>query len=241
VNVLILYGSKISLANNTDYPVCLTEVGERPLLERVITTCSSLEPKQLILSFSSDDIHKFHVDNAARLLAPDAKIVGVEGQTQGAACTALLASPHIDNDQELLILNGDELLDIDFQSVLSDFRSRKLDAGIVAFDSIHPRYSYVVLDDNGFVTEAAEKNPISRNATAGFYWYAHGSDFVSAAKSMIAKDARTNDAFYICPSFNELVLKGAKVGVHRIEASQYHPLKDSRLIEHYDSYLRDQS
>lgn len=241
MKVLILYGGKISLPNLMDYPVCLTEIGGTPLIERLITTCHSLEPKELILSFRGDDIRRFHVDNVARLVAPDAHIISVERDTQGAACTALLAAHHIDSADELLILNGDELLDVDFSAILKDFRTRGLDAGTLVFDAIHPRYSYVVLDENNMVIEAAEKNPISRNATAGFYWFARGSDFVTAAKSMIAKDARVNDLFYICPSLNELVLKGADIGVHRIDASLYHPLKTERNIDAYDKYLRDHS
>lgn len=239
MKVLILYAGKVSMPNMLDYPVCLTEVGDTPLIERVVSTCNSLDPKELILSFRGDDIRRFHVDNVAHLISPDAHIIRVERDTQGAACTALLAAHHIDSDDELLILNGDELLDVDFAQVLNNFRDRKLDAGALIFDSIHPRYSYVLLDDSEHVVQAAEKNPISRNATAGFYWFSRGSDFVAAAKSMITKDARTNGLFYICPSLNELVLKGARIGVYRIDASLYHPLKSERSIEAYDKYLRD--
>jgi hypothetical protein len=99
--------------------------------------------------------------------------------------------------------------------------------GVPAFNSIHPRYSYVRLED-GLVVEAAEKTPISRNATAGFYWYARAQDFVDGAKDLIRKDAHVNGAFYVCPVFNELILGQKRVGVRALELAQYHPVKNER-------------
>lgn len=238
MNVLVLYGGKAVGSGAGEYPLCLTEIGESPVIERVLGSCQTLDPKELIVSFRGEDIDRYHVDNVARLLAPDVKVVRVNKDTQGAACTALLASPYIDNSRELLVLNGDELLDVDFSAVIRRFRDEELSAGTVVFDSIHPRYSYVVVDENERVVEAAEKNPISRNATAGFYWYAQGSDFVAAAKSMVRKDARVSDKFFICPVFNELILRGRQIGVHRVDRGRYHPLKTERHVDLYETQLR---
>jgi len=122
------------------------------------------------------------------------------------------------------------LIDVDYRAVLADFRERHLDAGTITFSSIHPRYSYVRLSAEELVVEAAEKRPISGHATAGFYWFARGNDFVRAAEEMIYKDASVNGAFYICPVLNELVLEQARIGVYPIQADQYHPLKTARQI-----------
>jgi len=137
----------------------------------------------------------------------------------------------------LLIVNGNELLRADFKSIVDDFRGRKLDAGVVVFPSIHPRYSYVRLDENELVVEATEKNPISNHATVGFYWFASGKSFVRAAQNLIRKDARVNGNFYICPTFNELVLEHLRIGVHRIESRAYNPLKSGRQIEQFEAVL----
>ena len=121
--------------------------------------------------------------------------------------------------------------------MLRDFAERKLDAGTIVFHSIHPRYSYVALDENNFVIEAAEKKPISQHATTGFYWFARGSDFVSACKSMIEKDSHLNNNFYICPVLNELILIQQKIGVYPIKNHHYHPLKSVRQMQHFESVL----
>src|SRR5690606_6535855 len=119
---------------------------------------------QTIFVVRKEDDLRFHMREVLYLLDPDAVMIRADGPTAGAACTALLAIEHIDNDEELLIANADQILDFDIESVISRFRERGLDAGTVVFDSVHPRWSFVLTDADGMVIEASEKRPISRNA-----------------------------------------------------------------------------
>jgi dTDP-glucose pyrophosphorylase len=73
------------------------------------------------------------------------------------------------------------------------------------------------LDNDGWVDQVAEKSPISSNATVGIYYYARGSDYVDCAEQMIKKDIRTNNEFYVCPVYNELIERGGKVRIKNIE------------------------
>jgi len=237
INVLILAaGQSLADAPEGAYPLCLTEIGGVPLIERQINACRSVDGARLIVAVSEPDMRRFSLGDVISLLAPDAHVAPTR-ETRGAACTALLTLGQINTDDELLILNGNEFLDIDFDAALASFRSRKLDAGVVVFPSVHPRYSFVALDDDGYVVQATEKRPISKNATAGFYWFARGSDFVAAVQNMIRKDATVNGRFFICPSLNELVLKQAHIGVHPISADKFHPLKNERQVAQYENLV----
>ena len=142
-------------------------------------------------------------------------------------------------DDELLILNSTEYLDIDHAAPITEFRSRRLDAGVVTFPSIHPRYSYVRLDAEGFVVQAAEKNPISRDAIAGFTWYATGGDFIQAAQDMICKDANVDHRYFISLTLNEMVLPQKRMGAFAMEARRYHPLKSQRQIAVFEADSMD--
>jgi hypothetical protein len=106
--------------------------------------------------------------NIISLLEPAAQIVSVSDSIRGDSCTALLATGCIDSNEELLIINGNDILDVEFSTIVSNFKSRELDAGTVTFSSIYPRYSHVRLSQDDLVVEAAEKRPISRHVTAGF-------------------------------------------------------------------------
>jgi len=145
------------------------------------------------------------------LICPGCKIVEVDGVTEGAACTVLLAKEFIDNDEPLVIANSDQFIEWNSLEFFYKMNEQNLDAGIVSFRATHPKWSYAKVDDNGFVTEVAEKNPISDIATVGVYYWKHGKDFVNFAERMISKDIRVNNEFYVCPVFNEALLDGLKI------------------------------
>ncbi len=90
-------------------------------------------------------------------------------------------------------------------------RADEVDGGITTFHSVHPKWSFAKVDDYGYVTEVAEKKPISDIATVGVYFWKHGSDYVKYAEQMIEKNVRVNNEFYVCPVFNEAILDGKKI------------------------------
>ncbi|MBR3126934.1 MAG: hypothetical protein IKF35_01615, partial [Solobacterium sp.] len=100
------------------------------------------------------------------------------------------------------------------------------------------KYSYVKRDENGCVIEAAEKRPISMNATAGFYYFRRGADFIDSAVKMISKNAQVNGKFYLCPVYNEMILEGKKILSWPIGRENYFLFKEENGIEDYKKYLR---
>jgi dTDP-glucose pyrophosphorylase len=145
------------------------------------------------------------------LIKENSKIVSVTGVTEGAACTVLLAKESINNDEELIIANSDQWVNWNNQHFLSYLREKNADGGIVTFIATHPKWSFVKINEEGLVTEVAEKKPISNIATVGIYYFKKGSDFVQAAEQMISKDIRTNNEFYVAPVFNEMIASGKKI------------------------------
>jgi NDP-sugar pyrophosphorylase family protein len=222
------------------YPKYLLEVEGKPLVQHVVDHITISRQCRHIFVIRKEEAERFHFESVLKLLSSDAEVIIAEGATRGAACTALLAVELIDNEEPLLIVNGDQVVDISYDSAIESFEQQGLDAGTVVFDSVHPRWSYVRLDEFDHVVEAAEKRPISRNATAGLYYFAKGSDFVSAAKDMIRKDAHIGEAFYVCPTFNEMLLKQALVGVFRIPRECYHSLAGPQGVQAFEETLRNQ-
>jgi dTDP-glucose pyrophosphorylase len=229
LNVLVLLaGSSQAFAQQGFiYPKYLTEVRERPLLQYVLDSFQPLiEAPQFDPAFHflilKEDADKYHLDHVIKLLMPQAHIIQVEGNTKGAACTALLAVDAIQNDTPLLVVNGDHLLQRTYPEAIEHFMHRALMGGIVTFESVHPRFSYVRLDDTEQeVLEVAEKRPISKHATAGVYYFSKGIAFVESAMKMIEKDAHVNGHYYLAPSYNELILSGGKVGIYPIPRQHY--------------------
>lgn len=214
-------------------PLLLLENDGMLLVERLVRACGPLASR-VVFAVRAEDILRHRIDRVIALAAPDTVVVTINGETAGAACTALLCIQEILPEQELLILSGNEFIDVDFADVVAGFRMRRLDAGVVVFPSIHPRYAHVRLED-GLVVEAAEKHPISRHASAGFTWYRTGGDFIAAAQEMIRGDAQVDGRFFISLTLNQLVLAGKRIGVHPIAPERYHPLKSLRQMASFEA------
>ena len=90
------------------------------------------------------------------------------------------------------------------------------DDGIVTFEATHPKWSFAKINEQGLVTEVAEKKPISNIATVGFYYWKQGSDFVKYAEQMINKNIRVNNEFYVCPVFNQAIEDGKEIRTFNI-------------------------
>lgn len=237
INILILAAGRVEadVSSNAIYPACLTELDGVSVLEKIISHVQSIEGAKFTFALHAGDVTSYHLDSIANLLVPNACISIIPENTMGSACTALLAACELDMNIPLLILSANEIVDHDLGLVVAEFKSNNLDAGTIVFRSVHPRYSYVKVDQSGMVTEASQQNPISKIATTGVFWYAKTSDFISTAKNLIRKNAATNGKFYLAPVFNELILKNKKVGVYEVNKDKYTPLKNASQIQQYES------
>ena len=151
------------------------------------------------------------------MISPGCEIVQVDGITEGAACTTLLAKEYIDNDEPLLIANSDQYIEWESNEFMYSMIADSVDGGLATFKSIHPKWSFAKLNDSGFVSEVAEKKPISDIATVGVYFWKKGSDYVKYANQMIERNIRTNNEFYICPVFNEAIQEDKKIKIFPIK------------------------
>lgn len=234
--ILPIAGSRST--DDSDYIKSLQEIERKTVIQHSIDALSDVAAEHFIVIIKREDINTYHLDSIVKLLRPDVEIVIAEGETIGAACTCMLAVDNVDMDKPLLITGSDELRTVSTQKIIEDFQQRELDGGVAIFDDIHPRWSYVKVDENDFVVEAAEKRPISRNAVAGLYYFKRSGDFFAAAQKLILKNANVGGKFYVCPVYNELILQGKKLGVYRIKKEQYYKLSHDSGMEAYRNYLK---
>jgi HAD superfamily hydrolase (TIGR01509 family) len=205
LNVLIPMagaGSRFEQAGYT-FPKPLIDVKGKPMIQVVIENLNIKANYIFIVQKSHRE--KYNLDTLLNLITPGCKIVEVEGVTEGAAVTALMAKEHIDNDAPLFFANSDQFVEWDSNEFMYKMNETNADGGIVTFEATHPKWSFAKIDKNGLVTEVAEKNPISNIATVGYYYWKHGSDFVKYAEQMIDQNIRVNNEFYVCPVFNQAI------------------------------------
>lgn len=200
-------GSRFSEAGYT-FPKPLIEVLGKPKIQAIVENLNIRA--HYIFIVKERDYHKFNLSYLLNLIAPGCDMVRVDGLTEGAACTTLLAKELIDSDKSLLIANSDQIIDWDAAGTMYSLESSEIDGGRLTFTLIHPKWSYARLSDQGFVEEVAEKKPISNNATVGIYYWRKGSDYVKYAEEMIKDENRVNGEFYVCPVFNYAIADGKR-------------------------------
>ena len=211
LNVLIPMagaGSRFATAGYT-FPKPLIDVEGKPMIQVVVENLNI--DANYIYVVQKSHREKFNLDTLLNLITPNCTIVEVDGVTEGAACTALLAKEFIDNDNPLFFANSDQFVEWDSNEFFYKMNENDADGGIPVFHSTHPKWSFAKLDEDGFVTEVQEKNPISDLATIGFYYWKQGSDFVKYSEEMIEQDIRVNGEFYVCPVYNNAIKGGLKV------------------------------
>ena len=203
-------GSRFQQAGYT-FPKPLIEVNNKPMIQVVVENLNI--DANYIYVVQKSHREKYNLDTMLSLITPGCKIIEVDVLTEGAACTALLAKKYINNDSPLFFANSDQFVEWDSNEFMYKMQESDCDGGIVTFKSTHPKWSFAKINDNGFVTEVAEKNPISDNATVGFYYWKHGCDFVKYAEQMIEKNIRANNEFYVCPVYNQAIEDFKKIRI----------------------------
>ena len=217
MNVLIPMagaGSRFEQAGYT-FPKPLIDVDGKPMIQTVVDNLN-IDARHIFIVQKSH-YEQYNLINVLSSISPNCEIIQVDEITEGAACTTLLAKDLINNDEPLLMANSDQFVEWDPNQFMYSMIGDTIDAGMATFKSTHPKWSYARLNNEGFVCEVAEKNPISDIATVGIYYWSKGSDYVKYAEQMISKNIRINNEFYVCPVFNEAIQDNKRIKTFDIE------------------------
>ncbi len=217
INILIPCagaGSRFAQAGYT-FPKPLIEVFNKPMIQTVV---DSLQIEgNFIFLIQEEHNKKYNMKSFLKAIKPNCEVIEINELTQGAACTTLLAEKYINNNNPLIIANSDQYISWNASNTMYAITESKIDGGILTFNATHPKWSYARTNDKGFVTEVAEKKVISNNATVGVYYWKKGSDYVKYANSMIKKNIRVNNEFYVCPVFNEAISDNKKIKTFEVD------------------------
>ena len=197
------------------FPKYLVDIAGKPMIQWVTENINA--DAKYIFILNEDHYTKYNLKYMLPLLVNDIEIITLKKETEGAPQTVLAAEEIINNNKPLAIVNADQYLKWNSNEFFYAMAADECDGGIVTFESTHPMYSFVETGKDGFVIRCAEKKPISRNATAGVYYFRRGKDFVDGAKKMINKKIMTNGQYFVCPVYNELIAQGLKIRKYDID------------------------
>jgi len=216
------------------FPKTLVQVIDKPMIQWVIENLS-LPKAQFTFVINKSDVLEFSLDAVLRRLKEDCNLILQSDTAMGAACSALLGIEYIDNSDELIIAAGDQYMNCNLQEIIEDFRKSPADAGTITFKSIHPQYSFVLTDEEGWVVEVAEKRPISDNANVGIFWFRHGKDFIESVKMLIRKEDMVLGQYYLAPALNQIILMGKKVRTHPVQKEDFLTFGTPEKVQEYNN------
>lgn len=238
MQILVPIASRSSFFPESDYffPKPLIEVAGSPMIELIVRQLKKqLNDPQFTFVVDREEARVFSIDRICKLAGgAGTNVIERMGETSGALCSCLLAIGALDPSAPILLANSDQIITADLGALIKRFEMAEVDAGVVTFDSVHPRWSYVVEVENNRVAQTFEKKVVSRNAIAGLYYFREAKQFLDAAQRTILNDVNLNGSFFISSAINQCILNGGDVMYTKIDKQQYHSFYSPARIAEFD-------
>jgi len=202
-------GSRFSDAGYTT-PKPFIEIEGKPMILEAVNTLGF--EGNYIFIIRKDE----YVKNKMKEIFPDSQIIEVDYLTDGPASSVMLAKEFINNDEELIVANCDQIMWWDAETVIKQIRVMDYDGVVVTYHETTPKNSYARINRRGYVTKMAEKQVISNVSLNGIHYWKKGKYFVESTESMVEKNIRFNNEFYVSLTYNQMIEKGLKVGIYHI-------------------------
>jgi hypothetical protein len=191
-------------------------VDGEPLLLRAIQSRSwvgKLKDTTPIFVLRDDPVSRAFADTTLRDWFPSRKCVYLDGAARGAAMSMLAGLSVVSRWDVPVCL---DLCDILFDCVedpLQGFAKDEVGGVALTFESDNPVYSYLRRNEQGRICEAREKVVISREASAGVYFFRNLPTLVGAVAHSLehAEQLAHRDNLFVCPLFNGVLANGQSV------------------------------
>ena len=121
-------GSRFAQQGYT-FPKPLIEVNGKPMIQLVVENLN-IEAHYIFI-VQEEHYIKYNLKYLLNLIAPGCDIVQVNGITEGAACSTLLAKDYINNDSPLVMANSDQYIEWNSNECMYAFTADEIDGGIV--------------------------------------------------------------------------------------------------------------
>jgi NDP-sugar pyrophosphorylase family protein len=170
----------------------------------------SSEDKVWIISQEKDGIPK-SVGEFAKTLPFEIEFLEIHGLTLGPASTVNLVLAGLPDGEGLVVANTDQYVFSDLNPFVEMVRKKSSDGQILTMNATSNAWSYVGRDATGRINQVIEKVEISNEATVGVYGWSDVALAKRAFEDTFLRDIRTNNEFYVAPTYNFLIEQGFAV------------------------------
>jgi NDP-sugar pyrophosphorylase family protein len=184
----------------------LIPVSGKPMILKVI---EDLPPADKWIFVMRKEHIEYGVDKLIKTKIPHAIIISVDKTTEGQACTCLLAENFLDPEEELFIASCDNGF-LHNQKKFNELKEKENLACIVwtftqreSLRKSPSSWGWYKLEEDGLtIKDISIKVPISNNpyndhAVVATFYFKKAKYFIDFSKTMIEKNYRVNNEFYV--------------------------------------------
>ena len=216
INTIIPMVEFINEESKQSYPRYLRMMGDKILLEKAVESLTSKKYQQKFYFIVSDQFErKFNISHTIKQINSNSEVILAKAQTAGSVCTVLLAIDHADNNP-CIVAAHDQILKKPIDQFLNETIKEQSEAGLITFNSIHPKWSYVQLNDSNKVIRAVGNDPISRHASSGIYYFRNTREMMDKSLAFMKKFGGQKMPFLTNLILNEYILNDQKVTAYQI-------------------------
>ena len=144
-------------------------------------------------------------------LSIDVEFVQIDGLTEGPASTVAFVLDNLGDSESIIVANTDQYVFSSLEPFVESVRSETTQGKILTMKATTNAWSYVGRDSNGRVDRVVEKVEISDEATVGIYGWSKVSYAKAAFQDTFENNIRTNNEFYVAPTYNFMLEQGLLV------------------------------
>lgn len=230
--ILLLAAGKGKRFTDVGYPPKpLINVNGKPMwlavLENLVSQIPSSKERYEVLIATKEEY---------QINSDDYKVINLNGPQFGAAYSALEVLKKFPSEKELLILNVDQFIEFNWQS-LGVMRAH-CDGGLLHFHEPNGEYKWgrSVVGQNAFLINAiVEKIPVSDLAHTGHYYFRSVNLFIKYASKLIEMDFKFNNEYFLSPIYNLMIADGLKIG--GVFVDKFIPIGIPEELEQYINKL----
>lgn len=206
-------------------PKPLIEVSGKPM---IIEAANSLpNSDNHIFVTLQEHLDNYPLENALKSEYPNAKIVPINEVTEGQAITCSLGLKDVDNEASLLIAATDNGMIYNKERYQSLIEDENVDAIVFTFrhhvsSKNNPQMYGWVRTEGDNATGVSVKVPVSDDpyndhAIVGTFYFRKVKFFNEALQSLLDKNIRVNNEYYVDSMVGELISLGYKVKVFEVD------------------------
>ena len=192
-------------------PKVLLNVGGKPILSHILDKLleEGIKKATFVIGHLGDQIEEYVTNNYSAI-----KSDFIEQQTMEGLGHAIHTSIPTFDDDEIFIILGDTIFDVDLKDVL---KNKQTSLGVKEVDD--PRRFGVAVTNNGFVTKLVEKpqEPVSKLALVGLYYIAHSDVLIKSLNKLVEKDIRTKGELQLTDALQLMIEAGEKITTFPVE------------------------